>query len=68
MSQPPGWLPELAGHLAGWLQPADPVAVPMKSGYVATALTIAGIAVLELGLMPNWFLDLAVQAAQQLVA
>ena len=49
-------------------EPADPVAVPMKSGYVATALTIAGIAVLELGLMPNWFLDLAVQAAQQLVA
>ena len=44
------------------------LAVPMRSGYVVTALSIAGLAVMELGLMPGWFLDLAVQAAQQLVA
>lgn len=44
------------------------LAVPMRSGYVVTALAIAGLAVMELGLMPGWVLDLAVQAAQQLVA
>ncbi|MEM9068229.1 MAG: NADH-quinone oxidoreductase subunit N [Myxococcota bacterium] len=44
------------------------IAVPMRSGYVVTALAISGLAVMELGLMPSWFLDLAVQAAQQLVA
>ncbi len=43
------------------------LAVPMRSGYVVTALAIAGLAVMELGLMPGWFLDLAVQAAQQFI-
>ena len=44
------------------------LAVPMRSGYVSTALTISALAVIELGLMPGWFLDLAAQAASQLMA
>jgi NADH-quinone oxidoreductase subunit N len=40
-----------------------PVAVPMRSGYVAAALLVSAILVLALGLMPARSLDVAVQAA-----
>jgi NADH-quinone oxidoreductase subunit N len=40
-----------------------PVAVPMRSGYVAAALILSAILVLVLGLMPTRYLDLAVGAA-----
>ena len=40
-----------------------PVAVPMRSGYVAAALLVSAILVLVLGLMPAGSLDVAVQAA-----
>jgi NADH-quinone oxidoreductase subunit N len=40
-----------------------PVAVPMKSGYVAAALLVSAILVLALGLTPSRSLDVALQAA-----
>jgi NADH-quinone oxidoreductase subunit N len=40
-----------------------PVAVPMRSGYVAAALIVSAILVLALGLTPTRYLDLAVGAA-----
>ena len=40
-----------------------PVAIPMRSGYVAAALIVSAILVLALGLTPNRYLDLAVDAA-----
>lgn len=43
--------------------PGAPVATPMKSGYVTTALVVAGILVLVLGLWPTSSLQLAVEAA-----
>ena len=43
------------------------LAVPMKSGYVATALAASGAAVMALGMMPGWFLDVAIEAARQLL-
>jgi len=42
--------------------PGAPIAVPMKSGYVAAALIIAAIAVVGLGLMPGASLQFAVDA------
>ncbi len=42
--------------------PGAPVAVPMKSGYVATALILAGALVIWLGLCPDGALDLAAKA------
>jgi NADH-quinone oxidoreductase subunit N len=39
-----------------------PVAVPMRSGYVATALVVSAIFVLALGLTPNHYLSLAIGA------
>jgi NADH-quinone oxidoreductase subunit N len=39
-----------------------PVAVPMKSGYVAAALVLAAVAVLALGLLPGRSLDMALRA------
>jgi NADH-quinone oxidoreductase subunit N len=40
-----------------------PVAVPMRSGYVATALVLSAILVLWLGIAPGSTLDVALQAA-----
>ena len=40
-----------------------PVAVPMRSGYVATALVLSAVLVLALGLTPNHYLSLAIGAA-----
>jgi NADH-quinone oxidoreductase subunit N len=40
-----------------------PVAIPMRSGYVAAALLVSAILVLALGLTPTKYLDLAVGAA-----
>jgi len=40
-----------------------PVAVPMRSGYVAAALLVSAALVLVLGLTPTRFLDVAVRAA-----
>jgi NADH-quinone oxidoreductase subunit N len=40
-----------------------PVATPMRSGYVSTALLISAVLVLALGLLPSASLDVAVQAA-----
>jgi NADH-quinone oxidoreductase subunit N len=39
--------------------PGAPIAVPMRSGYVAGALVIAAILVLALGLMPGTSLEMA---------
>jgi NADH-quinone oxidoreductase subunit N len=39
------------------------VATPMKSGYVTTALVIAAVAVIALGLLPTTSLEVAVRAA-----
>ncbi len=43
--------------------PGAPIATPMKSGYVAAALVLAGILVVVLGLWPTTSLQLAVEAA-----
>ncbi|MEM9694695.1 MAG: NADH-quinone oxidoreductase subunit N [Myxococcota bacterium] len=43
--------------------PGAPIAVPMRSGYVAAALVIAAVAVALLGLYPTRSLELAVDAA-----
>ena len=48
-------------------EPGAPIAVPMKSGYVAAALVIAGFFVLDLGVMPSGLLELAAEAAQSLL-
>jgi NADH-quinone oxidoreductase subunit N len=40
-----------------------PVAVPMRSGYVAAALLVSAVLVLVLGLTPTRYLDMAVSAA-----
>jgi NADH-quinone oxidoreductase subunit N len=40
-----------------------PVAVPMRSGYVAAALLVSAALVLALGLTPTRYLDVAVRAA-----
>ncbi|MCA9598142.1 MAG: NADH-quinone oxidoreductase subunit N [Myxococcales bacterium] len=42
--------------------PGAPVAVPMRSGYVASALVIAAVLVLALGLIPGASLEMAVSA------
>jgi NADH-quinone oxidoreductase subunit N len=41
-----------------------PVAVPMRSGYVAAALVVSAVLVLALGLAPNATVDMAIQAAK----
>ncbi|HVK68502.1 MAG TPA: NADH-quinone oxidoreductase subunit N [Polyangium sp.] len=43
--------------------PGAPIAKPMRSGYVATALVVAGVLVLVLGLWPTTSLQIAVEAA-----
>ncbi|NUP12808.1 MAG: NADH-quinone oxidoreductase subunit N [Polyangiaceae bacterium] len=40
-----------------------PIAVPMKSGYVAAALVLATMAVLGIGLLPGSSLEMAIKAA-----
>lgn len=40
-----------------------PIATPMRSGYVATALVVSAILVLALGLVPSHMLDVAIKAA-----
>src|SRR5579859_1016250 len=40
-----------------------PVAIPMRSGYVAAALLVSAVLVLALGLTPTPYLDAAIQAA-----
>ena len=40
-----------------------PIAVPMKSGYVAAALVVAAVAVLGVGLLPGTSLEMALAAA-----
>ncbi len=42
--------------------PGAPLAVPMRSGYVTSALVIAAVLVLMLGVMPGWSLDMALAA------
>lgn len=41
-------------------------AVPMRSGYVATAILLSAIIMLYLGLLPNRSLEMAIQAARSL--
>jgi NADH-quinone oxidoreductase subunit N len=47
-------------------EPAEgaPVAVPMRSGYVVTAMVVAGVLVLQMGVAPSGYLDLAMAAAK----
>jgi NADH-quinone oxidoreductase subunit N len=47
-------------------EPGAAVAVPMRSFYVATALVLSGYFVLRMGLAPEWYLQLALEAAQSL--
>jgi NADH-quinone oxidoreductase subunit N len=42
-----------------------PLAIPMRSGYVATAVMLAGYFVLRMGTAPSFYLDLARDAARQ---
>lgn len=49
-------------------EPGAPLAVPMRSGYVVAALVVSGFLVLDLGLMPGRILEIAIRAAQQLLA
>jgi NADH-quinone oxidoreductase subunit N len=42
--------------------PGAPIATPMRSGYVATALVLAALFVLGIGLFPNLSLDMAIAA------
>jgi len=45
-----------------------PIAVPMRSGYVVTALVISTYFVFRMGIAPGTYLDMALQAAQRLIA
>jgi NADH-quinone oxidoreductase subunit N len=44
-------------------EPGAPIATPMRSGYVSTALVLAALFVLALGLLPSTSLDVATAAA-----
>jgi NADH-quinone oxidoreductase subunit N len=44
------------------------LAVPMRSGYVVTALLLSGYFVLRMGIAPSAYLDWAVEAARKLLA
>ena len=48
-------------------QPDAPLAVPMRSGYVASALAVSALFVLMMGIMPSRYVDLAIAAARSLV-
>jgi NADH-quinone oxidoreductase subunit N len=43
--------------------PGAPVAKPMQSGYVTTALVVAGILVMLIGIWPSSYLEIALRAA-----
>ncbi len=47
-------------------QPGAPIAVPMRSGYVVVALVISGYLVLQLGVLPQRTIELALAAAKSL--
>jgi NADH-quinone oxidoreductase subunit N len=40
------------------------VAIPMRSGYVVTAMVISGLFVLQMGIAPSGYLDIAAAAAK----
>jgi NADH-quinone oxidoreductase subunit N len=40
------------------------IAVPMRSGYVVAAMTVAGAFVLQMGIAPSGYLDLVAAAAK----
>jgi len=44
-------------------EPGAPIAVPMRSGYVALALVLSGYFVLQMGVAPGRYIDLALAAA-----
>jgi len=44
-------------------QAGAPIAVPMRSGYVAAALVLAATAVIIVGLLPGSSLEMALRAA-----
>jgi NADH-quinone oxidoreductase subunit N len=44
------------------------LAVPMRSGYVASALVVSGYFVLRMGLAPDTYLGMAIEAAKRLVS
>ena len=48
-------------------QAGAPQAVPMRSGYVAVAVVLAGYFVLKMGITPSTYLDLALEAARGFV-
>ena len=43
------------------------IAVPMKSDYVVTAISLAALLVFALGLLPNFWLELALKAAKNVL-
>ena len=45
-------------------EPGAPIAVPMRSGYVVVALVISGYLVLQLGVLPERTIELALAAAK----
>ncbi len=49
-------------------QPGAPIAIPMRSGYVAFVMIIAGYFVMKMGITPGPYLDLAMSAAEQFVS
>jgi len=49
-------------------QKGAPIAVPMRSAYVVVALIISGYFVMKMGITPSVYLEMAVEAARQLVA
>ncbi|MDH5492017.1 MAG: NADH-quinone oxidoreductase subunit N [Myxococcales bacterium] len=49
-------------------QPGASVAVPMRSGYVAFALVIAGYFVMKMGITPGFYVELAVDAARSFLS
>jgi len=44
-----------------------PIAVPMRSGYIAVALCVSGVMVMIMGLLPSRYIELAVAAAKGIV-
>ena len=48
-------------------QTGAPIAIPMRSSYVAAALVLSGYYVLKMGLTPTRYLDMAINAASQFV-
>jgi len=48
-------------------EPGQVRAVPMKSGLVITSLVLSGFFVMNMGLVPGEYLDMAIDAARQLI-